>query len=281
LFYWPRILIICSIVLLVTYLLFSERIEKFSWNWTAVIAIVAIASLIITYIQTNKHFDITLKETQKQFELANRPFIELVNPRFLCGKNSVDKNIYLNKGKYPEVAFKVYIALINHGHLPAYVKNIECIIENLDDPLEYCLAGPYPGDKENQWGNFDVFPYKEGREYGNTKTPFLNTNDIARIMGVKQNFKEVLLDKENEFWKNDETKICEDIEKELGEFYIYFQIRYYKMGVNYQKAQPYFYSVKFKRLSNGENVFIKSITGNDEKEGKWFKIDEVGHIERI
>ena len=109
--------------------------------------IVIAAFAVYGIIQANKHFTKTVELGSKQFELINRPFIELAEPRL----SIFDKD--LKRGNIPEMQIDITVKFINHGKVPAYIKNVECFIQNLNQ--NKCKpAMPFPKDKEKQWGNF-------------------------------------------------------------------------------------------------------------------------------
>ena len=54
------------------------------------------------------------------------------------------------------------------------------------------------------------------------------------------------------------------------------------MGDTGRQAQPYYYSLKLKVTEGISDVkFFKSISGETEESGKWFKVYDHGRIERI
>jgi len=240
---------------------------------TVIIAIAAIASPWFIYRQGSRQFKETIDHGDEQFELVNRPFIELISPQIsVIGKN-------LDRGDLPEIKFVVGLKFINHGKLPAYIKTVECVIENLEEHNEHCLAMPHLEDKT--WGNFDVFPFI-GAPFNYTIWPSLNVGDLYRTMRLEDSFKKEIINKDSEFWQKEDDEIKRKFTARMKPFFLAFQIEYYKMGDDYNKAKAYFYSVKFKIYNNlSDRSFIESIAGNTEKEGKWFKIGAGGSITRI
>ena len=95
--------------------------ERIVTGATVIIAAMA----VVGYVGTSRQFTKTLQQSDKQFELMNRPFIKIWSPTVQV----VNKNL-LN-GDLPSLRFYISIDLINRGRMPAYVKMVECIINLL------------------------------------------------------------------------------------------------------------------------------------------------------
>ena len=250
----------------------SKKIETFAHLATVVIA----AFAIIGFIASSMQFRDTLENSNKQFELMNRPFIEItVLPIAMAG-------VALGRGALPEIAFTIESRFINHGKLPAFIKKVDCLFESIDEK-EICIAMPYPGDMERQIGNIDVFPYICDQYVQRINiSPLINTNDIKRIMKIEDSFAIHIADKKSEFWTKDYNEIKKETIKHIKPFFVILQIEYYKMGDNKTNAKPYYYSLKVKAIPEINSIsFYKSISGESETSGKWFKVYEDGSIKKI
>jgi len=251
----------------------KDCIQIFANIATVIIAIAAVASPWFIYRQSSRQFEETIDHGDKQFELINRSFIELIMPDISM------LNADLNRNKYPEIKFKIVINFVNHGKLPAHVKSVDCLFVNTKDNTKRCLAMLYA--KDRQWGNFDVFPYI-GYPFQEKIGPPINITNIRDVMGISNIFVQNIISKDSDFWKKDIGKIRNELLSKADPFFIIFQIEYYKMSSGHQKTEPYFYSVKFKFHNKLEcEGFIESKTGDTERKGKWYKIGPVGQIKEI
>jgi len=235
----------------------ENKLKKWYYGATIIIAVAAIAGPIASILLSSR-----------QFELANRPFLEIIDPSVSIQSTSLDRGIL------PEVIFDVEFHLINHGSLPAHVKRTESFFQSLGEDA-ICQAMSDEEDKEEQWHNFDIFPYIEGVSYGKKTEPLINVKDVKNVMNLNKTFYENIKDKNYKFWNtNTEPTMKQRIKKQVNAFYLILQIEYYKMGDNYNDATPYFYSVKFK-INKGlvrQSHFVKSANK------RWFGRDKNKNI---
>ncbi len=231
-----------------------------------VLIIVTTLSFIFVYIQTDRNFRQTTKDSDRQFQLANRPYLQVI-PRALAVVGPVERG-----GAIPEVEFNLSANVINHGHLPASVGKVEVVIQSIANPEEVCPFMPW----ETSHKTTDIFPFKEAVFNDFFGTVFLNLNDVGRIMAVAPAFLEPLKDKASPFWKGNKAEIARAMQGQLGDFYMIVQLEYKTAG-DLNNKTLYYHSSKFKihpnapdRLSDIE----ESINSDSPEQGKWFQVSE-------
>lgn len=237
--------------------------------------IIALTAVIGLLYSSCYQFPTTIKNSDRQFELINRPFVEITAPVISIGGKALGRG----GGIIPEIQFNIVIGFVNHGKLPAYIKQVDCIFESTDES-EVCIAMPYPIDKERQWGNFDIFPYINEKDTRVMSiNPFINILDMRRVMRLDENFANNIASSSSKFWLQNDQDIRKEIIQQMKMFFLIIQIEYYKLGDRGQKAKTYYYSLKLKVNEGiGGASFFKSISGETEKNGKWFKVFDDGSI---
>ncbi|MBI3313943.1 MAG: hypothetical protein HYZ83_06885 [Candidatus Omnitrophica bacterium] len=233
----------------------------------AQVAIIVVTGLsfILVYFQTDRNFRQTVGNSDRQFQLASRPYLQVI-PKSLVVVGPADRG-----GKLPEIEFNFSANIVNHGQLPASTGKVEVVIQSNDDPEAVCPFMPWEMNQKMT----DVFPYKEtvfNDFFGNI---FLNLNDAGRIMKVDSSFVRQHSDKTSPFWKEKATDIAKAIQGQLGDFFMIIQIEYKTAG-DLNNETLYYHSTKFKihpnspdRLSDIE----ESINGASPEQGKWFEVN--------
>ena len=226
---------------------------------------VTVCSFIFVYFQTDRNFRQTTENSDRQFQLANRPYIQVI-PKALAVVGPIERG-----GTIPEIEFNLSANVINHGHLPASVGKVEVVIQSIDNPEEVCPFMPW----ETSHKMADVFPYKEAVFNDFFGSIFLNLNDVERIMAVEPGFLEPLKDKASPFWKGNKAEIARAMQVQLNDFYMIVQLEYKTAG-DIDNERLYYHSSKFRihpnsseRLSDIE----ESINGDSPGRGKWFEVN--------
>ena len=261
------ILLLCWIATLVYHRIKPTEYVAYLANIAQVSLIaVTVGSFIFVYFQTDQNFRRTIENSDRQFQLVNRPYIQII-PKSLTIVGSADRG-----GVLPEIEFNLAVNMINHGHLPASVRNVEVVIQSVNNPKEVCPFMPW-GETEKMT---DLFPYKEtllNDFFGNI---FLNLNDVARIMKVDIDFVEQHKDKESSFWKGLQADIARSIQEQLDDFFLIVQIEYKTAG-DIGNERLYYHSSKFSIRPNSSSRLSdieESINGNSPEQGKWFLITQ-------
>lgn len=232
-----------------------------------IIAIAAVVVPIYTFITDNKKFEATINNSDRQFELVNRPYIELMLPKMVIIGNE------LERGEVPEIQFEVLVYALNQGRVPASVRKVECFIEDIEGELRV----PLGWSKARE--NFDVFPYMGSNSYKLSRGPYLGVGDVKKIMKIDDELYGLSKDKNSDFWKsNSFEQIKKKFQDQIKPFYLVFQIEYFKIGDHRKRSQPYYYLVRFKADGLNGFEFYESMSENSKTGDGWVGITKEGNV---
>jgi hypothetical protein len=223
---------------------------------------------------SNTQFNETVLRDERNFDLSNRPLLEILGPSM----DIVDTDKNAPRGEAPELLFAFPYLLINHGKLPAHVRNIDCLFLDSGEkrPIH---AMPYQEDRH--WKNFDVFPSIQPYLYLRRSYAFVNVNDLKDVMQLDDDFYKEIVGRDSVFWKQEKDGIVASFKTKMKQFFLILQIEYDKLRENNVSDSAYFYSVKFRVDNELKCQFEESIFGRTEKEGKWFRVKDGGVVEKI
>jgi hypothetical protein len=184
------------------------------------------------------------------FELRNRPYLQFLEPGFIIQMTGLFR---MNDGK-PEPALKLEWPAINHGPVPATIKDIR--IKGHPErgkvaSSEAISIGPYAQDRKEQWISYDIFP-SAGKEIQNIRKHqtyfYFNTGDMKRLFGIDLSENEIIKGASSSqgdpglfnspYLSNHKNDV-------LSNFFLIFQIEYYALGETAKGKPPYHYWVIF------------------------------------
>lgn len=208
----------------------------------------------------------SLKAQNENFELRNRPYIEIVNSNFRI----------LSTGRYawrnplgPEPEFQLLWPVINHGPVPATISSIRIQAHRSLDKLKTEGIQIGPNEADRRWANWDIFPmlgYERNLDGRFRATSaFLNLEDVKRLFNIDLDKKQIVGEKEYRegIFNSDYLRESNNSLNNKSNFFILIQIKYYALG-EIGRKKPYYYWVilehhnrEFIQLESGVHEAIK------------------------
>ncbi|MFH1799207.1 MAG: hypothetical protein ABH844_07730 [Candidatus Omnitrophota bacterium] len=150
----------------------------------ALVATIVIASgAIVGPVITSKQFSQTIEHSDSQFEVMNRPYVEI---RMTRKSFSVTPRFDNSTHKFNGCDIKFKYKLVNHGILPAKIMNIGWFFEG-EDGKAVALSGQR--DRKSL-ENVEVFSYKESlhKELDFIREATLKVDEIEKIVKMEDGF---------------------------------------------------------------------------------------------
>lgn len=192
-------------------------------------------------------------------EQGNRPRVEMSISKI----DVIRKE--LNRVTLPELRFSFACTLLNYGNAPAFVKNVELILKNVD-LQEFAVFKLYPTKEgKKQKVSFDL---ASGVRKAITLEPSIGIDQIENIMQVYMQDLDARNNK-SPFWKKKDSDIVAEFKKRAQPFSLVAQVEYYASD-DRDLSNPYFYSVQLKVNRQLESNYYKCA------ERKWLMVGEDG-----
>lgn len=226
------------------------------------ISILGAVIFLLVVLATGLRGTVLLKQGS-DLEPGDRPLVEIEMAKINIIKKEVAQS------QLPELRFAFDGKLLNYGRSPAYVKNVEFILKDIELD-EFAPAVLRPRDRQKQLMSFDL-----SNGVGKTLTwePVIDIVSIETIMRAYVDNKDVR-SKKSAFWRKKDKEITEEFKKHIQPFSVIAQVEYYAVD-DKKLEKPYYYSLQCK-VDRKLNCFYYKCA-----KAKWLKVSDDGVVRRI